>query len=480
MLFNSFSFAVFLPIVFILYWSIPHRLRWLLLLISSYYFYMSWNPKYVVLILGTTIISYFAAILIEKSSSKRKKKLVMAGAVIICLGVLFVFKYLEFVLDSIASAAGLFAIRLHPMTVKLMLPVGISFYTFQTMSYVIDVYMGKTGAEHHFGYYAAFVSFFPQLVAGPIERSCNLLPQISSKKIFNYDEASDGLKLMLWGFFKKLVVADTLAVYVDKVYENITGYHGFAFVIVMLFFTIQIYCDFSGYSNIAIGCARLFGINLMKNFASPYFSKSIKEFWSRWHISLSTWFKDYVYIPLGGNRCGRIRNSLNLIITFLVSGIWHGANWTYIAWGGIHGAAQVVEKAVAKPVNKLKSKKAGVFLSWLFVFAFCNLTWVFFRAESISDALYIIVNAFKGFSSPIAYIKDGFGQLYISMTRLVYLGGILLILGIVDYLNYRTDLVKKITEKNIVLRWTLYIALALVIILFARKGAAAEFVYFQF
>lgn len=480
MLFNSFSFGIFLPIVFITYWCLPHRFRWILLLISSYYFYMSWNPKYVVLILGTTLISYFAAILIEKSRNDRRKKLVMAGAVIICLGVLFVFKYLNFVLDGIASAAGLFSIKLHPVTLKLMLPVGISFYTFQTMSYVIDVYKGKTGAEHHFGYYAAFVSFFPQLVAGPIERSSNLLPQISSRKAFDYDKASDGMKLMLWGFFKKIVVADTLAVYVDKVYDDLTGYHGFAFMIVIFFFTVQIYCDFSGYSNIAVGCAKLFGIDLMKNFSSPYFSKSVKEFWSRWHISLSTWFKDYVYIPLGGNRCGKIRNSLNLIITFLVSGIWHGANWTYIVWGVIHGAAQVIEKLAAKPVNKLKSRKTGIFIAWLFVFIFCNFTWVLFRAESISDAAYIIVNAFKGCSTPIAYIKDGFGQLYISMARLVYLGGIILLLGIVDYLNYKTDVIKNINEKNIVFRWALYIILAVVVILFSTKGTAAEFVYFQF
>lgn len=245
MLFNSFSYGIFLPVVFIVYWLMPHRFRWVLLLLSSYYFYMSWNPKYVVLILGTTVISYVAALLLEKYSSVRIKKGILAGTVVICLGVLFVFKYLEFLLNSFVGLANIFTIKLHPVTLGLMLPVGISFYTFQTMSYVIDVYRGNVKAEHHFGYYAAFVSFFPQLVAGPIERSSNLLPQISSKKTFDYEQAADGMRLMLWGFFKKIVVADTLAVYVDNVYGNISGYSGFAFVLATFFFTIQIYCDFS-------------------------------------------------------------------------------------------------------------------------------------------------------------------------------------------------------------------------------------------
>ncbi len=480
MLFNSFSYGIFLPLVFIIYWCLPHRFRWVLLLLSSYYFYMSWNLKYVVLILGTTVVSYAAALLLERASSVRKKNWILAGTVVICLGVLFVFKYLEFLLNSFVSFANMFTLKLHPVALGLMLPVGISFYTFQTMSYVIDVYRGNVKAEHHFGYYAAFVSFFPQLVAGPIERSSNLLPQISSRKTFDYEQAADGMRLMLWGFFKKIVVADTLAVYVDNVYGNISGYSGFAFVLATFFFTIQIYCDFSGYSNIAIGSAKLFGVNLMTNFASPYFSKSIKEFWSRWHISLSTWFKDYVYIPLGGNRCSKLRNSFNLIVTFLVSGIWHGADWTYVIWGGIHGIAQVLEKAADGPLKKLKSKKTGVFISWLFVFMFCNFAWVFFRASSLHDALYVIGEMFSGLTSPMAYLKGGFGQLYISLSRLVYLAGMLIILGIVDFISYRTDMLKAVRNRKPALRWVMYVALAVVVVLFSSKGAAAEFVYFQF
>lgn len=334
MLFNSFSFAIFLPIVFIVYWLIPQRLRWGLLLIASYYFYMSWNPKYIVLILGTTFVSYITGILIEREKMIYKKKLYLICSIILCMGVLFLFKYFNFFVISVSDILSSISIKWHPVTLKLLLPVGISFYTFQTMSYVIDVYRGDIKAEKHFGYYATFISFFPQLVAGPIERSENLLPQIKQRCQFDEQKASDGLKLMLWGYYKKVVIADTLAPYVDMVYGQLKYYQGFALVIVIFFFSLQIYCDFSGYSDIAIGTAKLFGIDLMKNFDAPYFSKSIKEFWKRWHISLSTWFRDYIYIPLGGNKCSKVRHYINLLVTFLVSGLWHGAEWSFIYRGG--------------------------------------------------------------------------------------------------------------------------------------------------
>lgn len=322
MLFNSLQYAIFLPIVFIIYWAIPNRYRWFLLLIASYYFYMSWNPKYVVLILGTTLISYFASLLIERSDSKKKKQIILFIAAFVCLGVLFVFKYFNFAIESFCSLFSCFGIELHPTTLKLLLPVGISFYTFQTMSYVIDVYRGDVKAEHHFGYYATFISFFPQLVAGPIERTSNLLPQIKAEHKFNYDEAMYGAELMLLGFFKKIAVADIVSVYVDNGFHKLRTCTNFDLLLISLLFTIQIYCDFSGYSDIAIGSAKLLGIDLMSNFKSPYFSSTLKEFWGRWHISLSTWFRDYVYIPLGGNRCSKIRCDLNLFITFLISGLW--------------------------------------------------------------------------------------------------------------------------------------------------------------
>lgn len=334
MLFNSLSFAVFLPVVFVLYWLLPHKYRWILLLMASYYFYMSWNVKYVVLILFTTLVSYGAGILLEKGWGKKRKKAVVATAVTLSLSVLFFFKYFNFISESTVYFFSLFAIQLNHFTLDLLLPVGISFYTFQTLGYVIDVYKGDVKAERHLGYYATFISFFPQLVAGPIERTKNLMPQIKAVHKFDYEQATYGLKLMAWGFFKKIVIADTLSQYVSKVYGTPHDYQGFALVLATIFFALQIYCDFSGYSDIAIGTAKLMGIDLMTNFRSPYFSQNVKEFWGRWHVSLSTWFRDYVYIPLGGNRVSKFRHALNLMITFLVSGLWHGANWTFVAWGG--------------------------------------------------------------------------------------------------------------------------------------------------
>lgn len=330
MLFNSVSFAIFLPIVFLVYWVLPQNKKWILLLLASYYFYMSWNPKYVVLILLTTTVSYFAALGIEKAKNTKEKKTVLIIAVVFCLGVLFLFKYFNFFSESVILFLRLFSIQLHPLTLKILLPVGISFYTFQSLSYVIDVYRGSISAEKHFGIYATFISFFPQLVAGPIERSNNLLPQIKMHHEFDYSLAMDGIKLMMIGFYKKLVIADIVAVYVDQIYADVYSFKGFDLALVIFLFSMQIYCDFSGYSDIAIGTSKLFGINLMNNFMSPYFAISIKDFWSRWHISLSTWFKDYVYIPLGGNRCSMARRNANLLITFLLSGLWHGANWTYV------------------------------------------------------------------------------------------------------------------------------------------------------
>lgn len=438
MLFNSLSYAVFLPVVFVLYWAIPHRFRWCLLLVSSYYFYMSWNPKYVVLIFGTTLISYLAAILMERSASKQQKKSIIAGTALVCLGILFVFKYFNFTIESACKVMGFVGLKLNPYTLKLLLPVGISFYTFQTLSYVIDVYRGDVKAEHHFGYYATFISFFPQLVAGPIERTSNLLPQIKEEHFFEEQTAISGLRQMLWGYFKKIAVADSMAVYVNTVYKDLLHLTGFPMVLAVFFFTIQIYCDFSGYSDIAIGTAKLLGINLMRNFNCPYYSTSIKEFWKRWHISLSTWFRDYVYIPLGGNRCSKWKQRLNLMITFLVSGLWHGANWTYVIWGGLHGIAQIVEDLFSKQIMTLKRSKAGIFISWAIVFCFCNVAWVFFRAPSIQDAIYVLSHMFVGILNPISYLKSGFTAIGISKNALAKIVVSLLVLAGGDFIYIYT------------------------------------------
>ncbi len=478
MLFNSFAFAIFLPIVFTLYWILPHKFRWIILLVSSYYFYMSWNAKYVFLILFTTAISYVAGLLLEKLTDSKKKKWVLAATVILCLGVLFFFKYFNFVMESVSAFLSLFAIQMSPLTLKLLLPVGISFYTFQTLSYVIDVYKGDSAAEHHFGYYAAFISFFPQLVAGPIERTKNLLPQIKERHVFSYDQATYGLKLMAWGFFKKIVIADTLSKYVSKIYDAPQAYHGFSLVLATVFFSFQIYCDFSGYSDIAIGTSKLMGINLMTNFKSPYFSQSIKEFWSRWHISLSTWFRDYVYIPLGGNRVGKIRHYMNLLITFLVSGLWHGANWTFVLWGGIHGAAQVCENALSGK-KKEKPRKKINWIKILLVFVFCAFAWIFFVADSISDAGYVITHMFEGISSPIVYLSSGLSDLGLGALKLGIIAFTLLILSIYDYFSLKGDCIEWLGKQRFIIRHILYIFIVL-LILSLRATEEAQFVYFQF
>ena len=441
---------------------------------------MSWNAKYVVLILFTTCTSYGSAILLEKQDNKTKKKIILAVTAILCLGVLFFYKYFNFIGESIVGLLGLFAIKVHPVTLKLLLPVGISFYTFQTLSYVIDVYKGEVPAEKHFGYYASFISFFPQLVAGPIERTSNLLPQIKAKHEFNYEQATYGLKLMTWGFFKKIVIADNLSKYVSNVYGAPYNYSGFALVLATLFFTFQIYCDFSGYSDIAIGTAKLLGINLMTNFKSPYFSQSVKEFWNRWHISLSTWFRDYVYIPLGGNRCGRARQTFNLMVTFLASGLWHGADWTFVVWGGIHGAAQAIENIIV-----LRSKQKSTGLMWwirvLFVFVFVSFAWIFFVSNSIGDAGYVITHCFTGITYPITYLKQGFIGIGIGKKELLFLIPSLFVLAVYDYFNINEkDLIAIISSKNTVIRWSIYCICVLWIIMNTTVANTSEFIYFQF
>ncbi len=478
MLFNSLTYGVFLPIVFVIYWLLPHKFRWIFLLISSYYFYMCWNPKYVLLILTTTVVSYLAALSIEKTNNRTYRKCMLTAALTVCLGILFVFKYFNFFSGAFAELISKLAIPMHPITLKLLLPVGISFYTFQTLSYVIDVYRGNERAEKHFGIYAAFVSFFPQLVAGPIERTGNLLPQIRSEKEFDHDKACYGLKLMAWGFFKKLVIADTISVYVDEAYNSLSTCTGLDLLAAVLFFTVQIYCDFSGYSDIAIGTAKLLGIDLSINFRSPYFALSIKDFWSGWHISLSTWFRDYVYIPIGGNRCSEKKRDRNLIITFLLSGLWHGADWTYILWGCIHGLAQIIENHIEK-IRKNRSKKKNVneFLSHIFVFAFCNLTWVFFRASSVTDAIYLITTLVKDLRYPSRFRQSTLG---VGGRESLYSIFFILLLAVYDYASTKTDVIKWISEKKVVVRWSVYLVLIWIILMFMPPVNTSEFVYFQF
>lgn len=482
MLFNSFAFAVFLPIVFWIYWKIPHKCRWILLLAASYYFYMSWNIKYVLLIFLTTFVSYLCAIWMEKTNSNRMKKGILILALLVCLGVLFVFKYFNFTILCIEEILSVFSIPVHSTTLNLLLPVGISFYTFQTLSYVIDVYRGDCQAEKHFGYYATFISFFPQLVAGPIERASNLLLQIKAEHKFNYERITYGLKKMAWGYYKKIIVADTLAVYVDKIYGNVYEYQGLSLVIATVFFAIQIYCDFSGYSDIAMGTAKVLDIDLMENFKSPYFSASVKEFWSRWHISLSTWFRDYIYIPLGGNRCSKFRQSLNLLITFLASGLWHGANGTYVLWGGVHGIARCLEARLDKNKTNARQFTFGWYFRVMLVFLFCAATWVFFRANTVSQAFYIFAHILKGIKNPVTYIKAGYVDMGITRFVFMRLLSVILILSIFDLYNLKRDVISKITSLSQGKRWFIYgVFVNICIVYYFLYGTdASSFIYFQF
>ncbi|MCI9593534.1 MAG: MBOAT family protein [Lachnospiraceae bacterium] len=478
MLFNSVQFAVFLPVVFMLYWALPQKGQVWLLLIASYYFYMSWKADYVILILFTTLVSFFGGLALERAASSRQKKFILSAVLIACLGVLFVFKYFNFLSRSLDRLCQWISLPLHPITLNLLLPVGISFYTFQTLSYVIDVYRGETAAEHSLVTYAAFVSFFPQLVAGPIERSRNLLGQIKKPHTFRYQEAADGIKLLAWGFFKKLVVADNLAVYVNQIYNALPNYRGLSLAVATVFFAFQIYCDFSGYSDIAAGTARLFGIRLMTNFRSPYFSSSFKEFWSRWHISLSTWFKDYVYIPLGGNRVGKFRCYLNLLLTFLISGLWHGASWTFIIWGGIHGGIQVMERFLGLGGKPNEKKRLRPF-RMIVVFILVCLAWVFFRANSVSEAFYVFAHTLDGISNLRQYVVQALCDLNIRPGRACQLSLSLLILLVYDWYSLKGDVIAWIGRQKHWIRYSIYFIL-LTFVIFSRSVAKSDFIYFQF
>ena len=401
MLFNSIPFLLFFPTVCVLYFLIPAihvRTRNMLLLIASYYFYMNWEPAYALLLLTSTILTYVSAFGIGHFEDNRIKKTCLICSIILNLAILFLFKYYNFLSSNVMMAIHSCGIGMELPKFALLLPVGISFYTFQALGYSIDVYRGVTKVERDFFTYALFVSFFPQLVAGPIERSNNLLPQFKQQHRFCYESFMTGVRLMVWGYFMKLVLADRCSLYVDAIFNNVDKQNGGSYLVASLLFPFQIYGDFAGYSLIAIGVAQVLGFSLMENFRRPYFACSIGEFWNRWHISLSTWFKDYVYIPLGGNRVGRLHNYFNLLVTFVVSGIWHGANWTFLCWGTLHGLLLCIEKALG--ISKKQYSGAKKFCHWLVTFILVCLAWILFRANSISDAVIIITGIFTNLEPP--------------------------------------------------------------------------------
>lgn len=479
MLFNSLQYALFLPMVFTLYWLVPHKYRWGIVLASSYYFYMCWNAKYLLLIMFITSTSFVGALLVERAKTKEMKKRWVGGVILSSLALLFIFKYFNFISQTITSLFRMASVSAPDVALSLLLPVGISFYTFQSIGYIVDVYKGDIEAEHHIGKYAAFVAFFPQLVAGPIERARNLMPQLKTERHFDYDQAAYGVKLMAWGYFKKIVVADTLAGYVDKVYADMHFFSGSARFFVIFFFTIQIYCDFSGYSDIARGTAKLFGVELMENFKSPYFSKSIREFWRRWHISLSTWFRDYVYIPLGGNRVSRLRNALNVMVTFLLSGLWHGASWNFVLWGGLHGGVQVVEKGLDSYSGQHKTGKLRQGARVAITFLIVSALWVFFRAGSFKDAAYMLIFWYQGLADPLGWLSSAFSNLGIDAVMGFQIAGMLLLLTVFDYLSLKKDVISCISKWKLPCRWALYIAFVMMIF-FLAPATGAEFIYFDF
>jgi D-alanyl-lipoteichoic acid acyltransferase DltB (MBOAT superfamily) len=483
MLFNSWEFLFFFPLVTLVYFSVPHAQRWFWLLVASCVFYMAFIPHYVLILFVVIGIDYLAGILIEQATGKRRKGLLIIS-LIANIGILAVFKYYNFFNENVEVLLGSVGIAYNADAYGLdfILPIGLSFHTFQSMSYTIEVYRGNFKAERHLGIYALYVMYYPQLVAGPIERPQNILPQLHTPQTIDYNRISSGLRLMAWGLFKKVVIADRLALYVDQVYDHPGMYMGAPVLLATYFFAIQIYCDFSGYSDIALGASRVMGITLMRNFNRPYFSTSIREFWSRWHISLSTWFRDYLYIPLGGNRVGKSRWMLNLFIVFMISGLWHGASWNYVVWGALHGGYLVAGILLVplwnllgwqneKPLEKLGWQRL---LRMLLVFHIVCLAWVFFRARTLGDALMILnqITLWETGKLGINILPDNLLDLLLGLFLIGWL-------FLIQFFQLRFQLTERFLQWPTVGRWVVYAAW-LGAIIWLGKFSQTQFIYFQF
>ena len=479
MLFNSLEFAVFLPIVFALYWLIPRRkveLQNILILVASYFFYACWNFNFLFLLIFSTLLDYSTGIMMYQAKTRSQKKMWFWLSIIINLGFLCVFKYYNFFIESFAEGLRLVGFQPHMATLSVILPVGISFYTFHGLSYVIDIYNDKIKPERNLVDYAVFVSFFPLLVAGPIERATHLLPQIQRERTFDYAKGIDGMRQILWGLFKKIVIADNCAKFANEIFENSSDHSGTTLIMGALLFTFQIYCDFSGYSDIALGVARLFGIELLQNFSFPYFSRDIAEFWRRWHISLTTWFRDYLYIPLGGSRGGTWMKVRNTFIIFLVSGFWHGANWTFIAWG-------LLNAIYFLPLLLLKKNRENIGIAAqnrlfptfrelrgiIITFSLTVFAWIFFRAESITHAF--------------SYIKNMFTKLRFEPPTVLpwFLIILIVVFMIVEWVGRDGRYALSRLDSLIPVkpfRWMFYGVVVLAI--FTYAGTEQQFIYFQF
>ncbi len=487
MLFNSFHFALFLPIVFIIYWSLSDKKLWIqnsLLLVSSYFFYACWDWKFMFLLIFSTLLDYFTGIKIYNANSIKNKSFWLWLSILINLGFLCVFKYYNFFIHSFAEGITILGLKSNFSSLQIILPVGISFYTFHGLSYVIDIYKNRIKPERNFVDYSLFVSFFPLLVAGPIERATHLLPQIINKRKFDYTKAVDGLRQILWGLFKKIVIADNCAEYANLIFNNSTDYSGSTLVIGAIFFAIQIYGDFSGYSDIALGTARLFGIDLLRNFAFPYFSRDIAEFWRRWHISLSSWFKDYLYIPLGGSKGGMKMKIRNTFAIFLVSGFWHGANWTFLVWGFLNALYIMPSIIFNTNRNNLDSVAKGKLIPSLkelfqvtITFILTVFAWIFFRASNMTHAINYVKKIGEGIFKKSSYIES----LNLLRWEIGYAIPILIVIFfIIEWIGRERQFAIAHLGLNWYrpVRWLMYSSI--IIGIFYFTGKEQQFIYFQF
>ncbi len=489
MLFNSLGFIMFFPVVAAGNYICPKRYRYIWLLLASYVFYSFFGIECLFLLIGETLITYFVGLFIAGNSGHKRKWLLVFG-IIACLGILGVFKYTGFILENINAVLKVINVRLLPGRFSILLPAGISFYIFKSLGYIIDVYKGRVPAEKNFLKYALFVSFFPQIIAGPIDRASNLIAQIDDPVSVQEEDVRRGAMLMLFGYFEKLIIADRLAVLVDAVFDNHTAFSGAAIMLAAVFYGIQIYADFAGYSHLAIGTSRILGFRVADNFRRPYFAKDIKDFWSRWHISMSTWFRDYVYIPLGGNRKGRSRQYINYMITFLLSGLWHGASWNFVAWGGLHGIYNClsgmtgrIRGRIARRFGFESSRFSGRLIKGIVTFAMVDYAWMFFRAGSLSigiDMTRRMITDFRLYSLSGDWMYD----LGLSRMLLMSIWPAVVVLAFVDALKEKgVSIVGWLDRQGSLFRWICYVSAVVLVILAAVQNLgldSGEFIYFRF
>ena len=471
MIFNSFNFIVMFPLIFLLYYAIPAKYtkgRNMFLLLVSYLLYLQWKPVYALILLGVTAVTYYAAIEVE--NSKHPKRILTAGVLVALLPLAF-FKYFNFINDSISQALSIVGLNFHLAGLNWAVPIGISFFTFQALGYLWDVYYKRDKAEHDFLTYALFVSFFPSILSGPINKASLVIPQLKLlRPYFDYSKAVEGLKMLLWGMFMKVVVADRVALYVDTVLPSYENYTGLSCFVASTLYTIQIYADFAGYSLMAIGVGKVLGFELTENFHRPYFAVSVTDFWHRWHISLSTWLKDYIYIPMGGSRCSKLRNYRNIFVTFLVSGVWHGANWTFIVWGCMHGICQIIEKMLGQ--QECTYGWLGKSVKIVITFLLINFAWIFFRMPTLTDACRVIERIFDP-TLPMTVYMHGF-----TATAFIAFGLIMLIVKDVSD-EFFPKKMQLFNNKNIYIRWFSYLFI-MVSIMLAGVFSADQFIYANF